>query len=488
MADIKKIKLGDVTYNLRDADAARLTDTTITSDVTTTVSVGGISKGTSLKDKSVAEVIESIFTASGTVASAIDIEGGYFSVTSLNDIPDHAKVLGALCYVTGTAEEPINKFYQYNGEDWIEKEFGVTTEATTSAAGLMSAADKTKLAGIASGAEINVQADWNETNTSSDAYIKNKPALKTVATSGSYNDLTNKPTIPTVNNATLTIQKNGTTVATFTANSSTNQTANIAVPTGAAADKGVDTSISAASTSANLPTSAAVAAFVEGKGYKTYTAATSSKDGLMSKTDKANLDTIVNSFNSDDSNTTIDTVKEVLKAFENAPEGTNIANALAAKQDEITTTNKLNADKIDGLAAVATSGSYNDLSDKPNNVVTTDTAQTISGNKTFSSNVQFGSQDIDATTPPVVVNSTYGYIALGEVDLNSYATKLTFSERGANVDYFGKYIKYPSYNYTLNLPDPQSSETHTLATQEWAQANFSNNSTIDQEFFNSLYK
>jgi hypothetical protein len=38
---------------------------------------------------------------------------------------------------------------------------------------------------------------------------------------------------------------------------------------GNAADKAVDTSISAASTSANLPTSAAVAAFVEGKGYIT---------------------------------------------------------------------------------------------------------------------------------------------------------------------------------------------------------------------------
>lgn len=76
-------------------------------------------------------------------------------------------------------------------------------------------------------------------------------------------------TIPTVNNATLTIQKNGTTVKTFTANSSSDVIANITVPTGAAADKGVDTSIAAASTSTNLPTSKAVAAFVEGKGYKT---------------------------------------------------------------------------------------------------------------------------------------------------------------------------------------------------------------------------
>ena len=36
--------------------------------------------------------------------------------------------------------------------------------------------------------------------------------------------------IPTVNNATLTIQKNGTNVATFTANASSNVTANIGVP------------------------------------------------------------------------------------------------------------------------------------------------------------------------------------------------------------------------------------------------------------------
>ena len=56
-------------------------------------------------------------------------------------------------------------------------------------------------------------------------------SLAAVATSGSYNDLDNKPTIPTVNNATLTIQKNGTTVNTFTANASENVTANISVPT-----------------------------------------------------------------------------------------------------------------------------------------------------------------------------------------------------------------------------------------------------------------
>ena len=43
--------------------------------------------------------------------------------------------------------------------------------------------------------------------------------------------ITDFPTIPTVNNATLTIQKNGTTVNSFTANASSNVTANITVPT-----------------------------------------------------------------------------------------------------------------------------------------------------------------------------------------------------------------------------------------------------------------
>lgn len=52
-------------------------------------------------------------------------------------------------------------------------------------------------------------------------------SLAPVATSGLYSDLTGKPTIPTVYNGTLTIQQNGTTVDTFTANSSTDKTVNI---------------------------------------------------------------------------------------------------------------------------------------------------------------------------------------------------------------------------------------------------------------------
>lgn len=81
--------------------------------------------------------------------------------------------------------------------------------------------DKGKLDGIEAGAEKNVQADWNQSDSSADDYIKNKPTisqqvqsdwaqsdstdpsyiqnkpnLATVATSGSYNDLSDKPDIP----------------------------------------------------------------------------------------------------------------------------------------------------------------------------------------------------------------------------------------------------------------------------------------------------
>ena len=79
--------------------------------------------------------------------------------------------------------------------------------------------EKNKLAGLSNYDDTSIK---NTLNTKAD---------KTELFSGSYKDLSDTPTIPTVNNATLTIQKNGTNVATFTANSSTNATANISVPT-----------------------------------------------------------------------------------------------------------------------------------------------------------------------------------------------------------------------------------------------------------------
>lgn len=41
-------------------------------------------------------------------------------------------------------------------------------------------AEKNKLAGISEGAEVNVQADWNVSDNTSDAFIKNKPTIPTI--------------------------------------------------------------------------------------------------------------------------------------------------------------------------------------------------------------------------------------------------------------------------------------------------------------------
>ena len=97
----------------------------------------------------------------------------------------------------------------HNGTKKFETEsggVGVTGDiaVTGTVDGRDVATDGTKLDGIASGAEVNVQADFNA--TSGDALILNKPSFATVATSGSYNDLSNKPTIPSAvtNNNQLT--------------------------------------------------------------------------------------------------------------------------------------------------------------------------------------------------------------------------------------------------------------------------------------------
>ena len=48
-----------------------------------------------------------------------------------------------------------------------------------------------------------------------------------VAKTGTYSDLIGKPTIPTVNDSTITIQMNGSTVDSFTTNASSGKTINL---------------------------------------------------------------------------------------------------------------------------------------------------------------------------------------------------------------------------------------------------------------------
>ena len=53
---------------------------------------------------------------------AKNVKGSYVVVTSVAErdaLPAATTIKGSLCYVTGTEEEPINKFYQYNGVTWV---------------------------------------------------------------------------------------------------------------------------------------------------------------------------------------------------------------------------------------------------------------------------------------------------------------------------------------------------------------------------------
>lgn len=59
--------------------------------------------------------------------------------------------------------------------------------------GLMTPESFNKLAGIEEGAEVNVQADWNQADNTKDDFIKNKPVLTESALSGKFEDLKTKP-------------------------------------------------------------------------------------------------------------------------------------------------------------------------------------------------------------------------------------------------------------------------------------------------------
>ena len=67
----------------------------------------------------------------------------------------------------------------------------------------------------------------NELSVLTDVEYVEPSDLATVATSGSYNDLTNKPTIPTVGDGTITITQGGVTKGTFTTNQSGDTTIDV---------------------------------------------------------------------------------------------------------------------------------------------------------------------------------------------------------------------------------------------------------------------
>lgn len=252
-----------------------------------------------------------------------------------------------------------------------------TLYADTLSDGSTSAATATVISGAAAGATAVQPAD-----------------LATVATTGSYNDLGDKPTI---GDATLTITRNNESAGTFTANATANKTINIAVPVSAS-------DVNALPDSTKYGTS-----FTLTMDSTTYKISASLKDqdgnilGAVQTIDLP-LESVVVSGAYDA------TTKEVVLTLEDGSEiRFSVADLVDGLQTEITETNKLSADLVNdstsvnkfvtsaekntwnnkqdaisdlatirsgaskgatavqpaSLSAVATSGSYNDLSNKP---------------------------------------------------------------------------------------------------------------------------
>ena len=219
--DLKKIKIGDGVTKV--GSLTFINNLPIaTKDV-----LGGIKKGDNVN-----------IAADGTI-SVNNASTGQRGVTYLVDSytrtdTDKAVTPKALNSVYKMLDDYANKTYV---DDQIAANIpsisGLATETyvNTKVAGIVNSAPETldTLQELASA--LGNDPNFATTMATEIGKKANSADLATVAKTGSYSDLKNKPTIPSVGNGTLTIQKNGTSAGTFTANATTNKTINITVPT-----------------------------------------------------------------------------------------------------------------------------------------------------------------------------------------------------------------------------------------------------------------
>ena len=358
---------------------------TLTADCVKADSLATVATSGSYNDLSDKPTIPSAYTlptASNTVMGGVKI-GSNISVSSGTISITKSNVTSALGYTPPTSDTVYNN-------------------ATTSTAGLMSASDKVKLNSIAANAN-----NYTHPSTHPASMIT---GLASVATSGSYSDLSNKPTIPVVpTNVSAFINDAGY----LTQHQSLDDYAKKTDVNTALANKlGINDTAAAAikddagnTISTTYASKADVSALLSTKLGVTATAYAAARDGAgnnivntyAKKTDIPSAYTLPNATSSTlggvkiGSNISVSdgtisiTKSNVTSALGYTPpasdttygDATTTSSGLMSSTDKV----KLNgiadnanyyihpsthpASMISGLATVATSGSYNDLTNKP---------------------------------------------------------------------------------------------------------------------------
>ena len=220
MADIDKIILNNTQYDIRDSSvpswAKQSTKPTYTAN-----EVGALPSNTHIpSDVNLGSVAGKMYREDVNGSGNFTVKGNSGIIPSL--------VAGT--YTVAIYAKSATSSYKFRFN------FGSVSYELTSTDGIISDIRTITIpSGTFSGSVVEPSSGGVASNTilSVNMYDYQIP-ISTVgkaAVTNRYSDLDGTPTIPTVNNGTLTIQKNGTNVATFAANQSSNVTANITVPT-----------------------------------------------------------------------------------------------------------------------------------------------------------------------------------------------------------------------------------------------------------------
>ena len=231
----------------------------------------------------------------------------------------------------------------------------------------------------------------------------NIASLATVASSGSYDDLSNKPTIGT---GTITIKKNGETIDSFGLNQTVSQNINISVPT-KASDLTNDSG------------------FISGVAWGDITGTLSNQTDLSSVL-----------ANKQDTISDLETIRSGAEAGATAVQPLTLGAELATKQDVISDLSDIRTGAEKGntavqpnsLSSVAFTGNYNDLTGKP---IFTYKSDIIKDNS-YIRTVYGGSHVIFKNDVPGIIDGNTVYLRLPELT-------------------WGTYDSYTEYAYNANI-------------------------------------